>query len=261
MDDDDQILALEGRIAELENALGELRGNTETPAIDTGIDPAFYRLLEDRFRGSREQVAEKVQPYVAEIRGYRDALAEDVRDAFIVADLGCGRGEVLSALSEAGIQAFGVDENPDQARDAVAAGLRVEITDILGFLTTQDDQSIDVIVSLHVIEHFDFARQAALLAGAARVLKAGGALILETPNPENLRVGAWKFHIDPTHLKPLPPELLTLMVEHAGFTEIRVARLHPERELDQITAEGKLPRHAALMLYGPRDYAVLARKP
>jgi hypothetical protein len=33
---------------------------------------------------------------------------------------------------------------------------------------------------------------------ALRALMHGGMLILETPNPENLRVGAYAFYNDPT---------------------------------------------------------------
>ena len=256
-DDNDRIRALETRIAALETGLEALLGGREAAAVD----PAFYRLLEDRYRGGQALVRQRVRPYAAEIQGYRDAVAEAARENFLVVDLGCGRGELLAALSEAGIRAIGVERNPEQARDAIASGQRVEVTDIFGFLAGQADRSVDVVIALHLIEHLAFPRQVALLADATRVLRPGGALILETPNPENLRVGAWKFHIDPTHQKPLPSELLTLMIEHAGLADIRVARLHPEPVFDRIVAEGKLPKDAALLLYGPQDYVVLARKP
>jgi O-antigen chain-terminating methyltransferase len=36
----------------------------------------------------------------------------------------------------------------------------------------------------------------------------GGLLILETPNPENLVVGACTFWYDPTHIRPLPPAMM-----------------------------------------------------
>jgi 2-polyprenyl-3-methyl-5-hydroxy-6-metoxy-1,4-benzoquinol methylase len=250
--------ALEARIRALEKKVADL---TLDRSAMPEVDPAFYRLLEDRYRGDTTSVRARVQPYAAEIAGYRAALPENAQAEFKVADLGCGRGELLSVLADAGISAIGVDSNAEQARDAGVDGQEVVITDIFDFLTNRADQSLDVIITLHVIEHLSFPDQVALLTETARVLRPGGRLILETPNPENLRVGAWKFHLDPTHLKPLPPELLTLMVEHAGFGEIRVARLHPEPDFEKVASESNLPKHAALMLYGPRDYAVLARKP
>ena len=253
-----RIQALEARLRALEEEVADLnRGRSST----TRVDPAFYRLLEDRYRGDEASVRARVQPYATEIAGYRAALAEAAWADFKVADLGCGRGELLSALAGAAIRAIGVDSNAEQTRGADIAGQEVVIADILEFLADRPDGSLDVVIALHVIEHFDFSAQVLLLTHAARVLKPGGRLILETPNPENLRVGAWKFHIDPTHLKPLAPELLTLMVEHASFSDIRVARLHPEPEYEQVAAKANLPRHATLMLYGPRDFAVLARKP
>lgn len=256
--DNARIQALEARLRELEKEVADL-SRERMPARP--VDPAFYRLLEDRYRGNEASVRARVKPYATEIAGYRAALSEPAQAGFMVADLGCGRGELLSVLSDAGIPAIGVDSNAEQARDAGADGRHVVIADIHEFLSDRAEESLDVIIALHVIEHLSFADQVTLLTEAGRVLKPGGRLILETPNPENLRVGAWKFHIDPTHLKPLAPELLTLMVEHAGFNEIRVARLHPEPEYENVAARTDLPRQAALLLYGPRDYAVLARKP
>ncbi len=256
--DNDRIANLEARIRALEEALANLSAERDAPVE---VDPVFYRLLEERYRGSESEVRERVKPYVAEIAAYRDSLGEADRRVFQVADLGCGRGELLAALREAEVTATGVEANPEQAREAAGSGQTVAVTDIFDFLTDRADASLDAVVALHLIEHLSFRRQITLLAEAARVLKPGGRLILETPNPENLRVGAWKFHIDPTHLKPLAPELLMLMVEHAGFREIRLLRLHPEPEYDRIAKQGKMPHHATLLLYGPRDYAVLARKP
>ena len=93
-----------------------------------------------------------------------------------------------------------------------------------------------------------------------RVLRPGGLFILETPNPENLMVGALKFHMDPTHVTPLPPELMEFTLEQSGFTQIQVARLSPDPLLDPARDAGTAPDVASL-LYGPRDYAIRARKP
>ena len=119
-----RIQALEARLRALEEEVADLnRGRSST----TRVDPAFYRLLEDRYRGDEASVRARVQPYATEIAGYRAALAEAAWADFKVADLGCGRGELLSALAGAGIRAIGVDSNAEQTRGADIAGQEVVI--------------------------------------------------------------------------------------------------------------------------------------
>ena len=56
-----------------------------------------------------------------------------------------------------------------------------------------------------------------LFSEAYRAIKTGGIIIFETPNPENLRVGTCSFHTDPTHIKPIPPELAEFVASQAGL--------------------------------------------
>jgi O-antigen chain-terminating methyltransferase len=113
-----------------------------------------------------------------------------------------------------------------------------------------------------VIEHLPLPQQLTLIEQARRVLAPGGLLILETPNPENLFVGACWFHYDPTHRAPLPPDLLQFMVDRAGFVSSRILRMNdapqqqhlPNLEIEAIRV---LNHH----LFGGRDYAVLAARP
>ena len=80
-------------------------------------------------------------------------------------------------------------------------------------------------------------------------------MIFETPNPENLVVGSTTFHLDPSHLQPLPPVLLAFALETCGFKDIEIKRLHPD---DKKPAQ--LHGDVATLLYGPRDYAVIGYK-
>ncbi len=104
---------------------------------------------------------------------------------------------------------------------------------------------------------------------ALRALAPGGVLILETPNPENLLVGAWRFYLDPTHRHPLPARLLSFLVSSRGFAEVAVRYIerpdlppvpHPRRgeswESDVAAVVEVVNQH----LFGPQDYAVLARR-
>ena len=92
-----------------------------------------------------------------------------------VLDLGCGRGEFLDLLREAGIDSLGVDIDPGmvercrrKGHDAVVLG------DGLDYLDGLADASLGVIFSAQVIEHLPFASLIRLLALARRKLAPDG---------------------------------------------------------------------------------------
>jgi hypothetical protein len=82
---------------------------------------------------------------------------------------------------------------------------------------------------------------------------------LRDAGPENLIVGAYAFWLDPSHLRPIPSQTLAFLVESRGFASTEIRRLHPFPE-DERTAPGEVPDRVAELLFGPRDYAVIARK-
>ncbi|MCA0023554.1 MULTISPECIES: class I SAM-dependent methyltransferase [unclassified Mesorhizobium] len=212
----------------------------------------LYKAFEDRFRGSRELVKDR-------LRIYTPLLAQVSRQAegpTLAIDLGCGRGEWLEMLAEAGLAATGVDMNALMAREATDIGLRVELQDALEYLSTQRDNSITVISAFHMVEHVPTDYLIGLLDECNRVLIDDGLLILETPNPENLSVGTHTFHLDPTHKSPLPPDLLEFLVGQAGFAETAILRLNGAPMIEA----GPMERSVHLMFEVARDYACLARK-
>jgi O-antigen chain-terminating methyltransferase len=217
--------------------------------------PAFYTRFEDRFRGSRDEIKERLKIYLPELESVRRRKGKTV-----VVDLGCGRGEWLELATEQGFEPIGVDTNEVQAEDARGKGLTVELDDALSWLQKREDNSIDFLTSMHMVEHMPFDVTVRLLQEASRVLRPGGMLVLETPNPESLLVGAYKFHLDPTHNKPLPPELMQVLVETIGLSDIRVLRLHDDPRRALMVAEQRLDAEVAALLYGSRDYAIIARR-
>jgi hypothetical protein len=100
------------------------------------------------------------------------------------------------------------------------------------------------------------------MAEAQRCLVKGGILLLETPNPESLFVGAFTFHYDPSHLKPLPPAIVQFSALFKGFEKAEIMRMQPELTEKQIKEATKNPtlQGALQRLYGPRDYALVAYK-
>jgi O-antigen chain-terminating methyltransferase len=99
--------------------------------------------------------------------------------------------------------------------------------DAIEYLKSLKENSISTITGFHIVEHLPFKSLIELFDESYRVLKRGGAIIFETPNPENLRVGAYSFYIDPTHKNPIPPDTLKFIAQNRGFKDVKIHRLHP----------------------------------
>lgn len=212
---------------------------------------SFYFQFEQRFRGSRELVKSRLQVYLAFVLPFVD---RELAPAAI--DLGCGRGEWLELLDEKGFNAQGVDLDANMVGSCKANGLPISKGDALKFLETLDDESQCVISALHLVEHLPFATVTKLVEESLRTLVPGGILILETPNPENLMVGAGNFYLDPTHIRPIPPPLLAFLPDFFGFQRHHILRLQEPREL----AEGRAPQLLDVLESVSPDYGVVAQK-
>jgi O-antigen chain-terminating methyltransferase len=182
----------------------------------------FYLAFEDQFRGSRELIKERLLQYLPNL----DALKKRIPDATAL-DVGCGRGEWLEVLRGYNINARGVDMNSRMAGQCHSLGLAVECGDGIAYIRKVPDDSLALVSGFHIVEHLELGQLLELIRQAHRVLKPGGIAIFETPNPEALKVSSYTFFFDPTHRNPLPPELLSFMGTHAGFTDVRVERFQP----------------------------------
>ncbi|MFP4129332.1 MAG: class I SAM-dependent methyltransferase [Halorhodospira sp.] len=216
---------------------------------------AFYEALEDHFRGSETAVE-------ASFHAYRQWVEDcaPIQAGMGLLDLGCGRGEWLAVLAAAGLPVEGVETNPAALERCRARGLPVQEADLLAALQARAPESLGAITAFHVAEHLPFPRLLTVLQESLRVLAPGGRLVLETPNPENLNVGAHTFHLDPTHARPLPPSLLEFAAAYLGFAHVAVERLHPVPEAYRAPEEGAVATHVNARLYGPQDYALIATK-
>jgi O-antigen chain-terminating methyltransferase len=182
--------------------------------ISDTADERFYKALEDRFRGSEEEIEERVRGYLPEIR--------QVEGLTRVLDIGCGRGEWLRVLRKEGIEARGIEINRLFADSLVRQGLDVVCGDALEILPTIEDGSYSVVSGFHIVEHLPFSSLLSMLGHARRILHRGGVAIFETPNPKNLGVGACNFYTDPTHKNPIPPHLAKFLLEYSGFRDVRI---------------------------------------
>ena len=147
-----------------------------------------------------------------------------------VLDVGCGRGEWLELLKENGIKAKGVDLNSLMIEESSSLGLDTKVQDAIAYLKALEDETLSAISGFHIVEHLPFDILVQLFDESLRVLKKGGMIIFETPNPENIFVGACSFYTDPTHINPIPPSTLQFLAQNRGFKDVDIHRLHPVKQ-------------------------------
>jgi O-antigen chain-terminating methyltransferase len=211
----------------------------------------FYRRFEQSFRGHRAEIKERLQVYEGFVLPLRNIYPEA-----LAIDLGCGRGEWLETLRDWGFPVLGVDLDQAMLADCLALGLNVRAQDAIAALNDLADDSVCLVTAIHVVEHIPFDDLRTLVSEAHRVLKPGGLLILETPNPENIVVGSSNFYIDPTHNNPLPPGLLSYIPRSYGFSTTMALRLQESKALRQNPS----PKLQDIFYGVSPDYAVIAQK-
>jgi ubiquinone/menaquinone biosynthesis C-methylase UbiE len=218
---------------------------------------AFYVAFEDQFRGNREDILDRLKVYLPLIQE-----AKIGTPLTPILDVGCGRGEWLELLQKSGYTARGIDINRVMLEQCQSRDLEVIEADVITYLQSLPDASLGAVTGFHIIEHLPFTMLIKLFDESVRVLKPGGLVIFETPNPDNLLVGSNTFYIDPTHRNPLPNLMISFLAESRGLSQVTIMKLHPHPASAMITHSGSdLAERFNEYFYGAQDYAVIGYKP
>lgn len=215
---------------------------------------AFYASFDEEFRGNREEIKERLRVYLPAIKN-----CEIGSETTPILDIGCGRGEWLELLKEEGLPAMGIDSNSILVLQCRERGLQVIEAELMSYLADVPDESVAAVTGFHIVEHLPIEILVAFLNETMRVLKPGGIVIFETPNPHNVLVGSCNFYFDPTHRNPLPSEVLQFLVESRGFERVEVLPLNPSDEAP-VAGDSELVERFNQYFYGPMDYAVIGWK-
>jgi SAM-dependent methyltransferase len=230
--------------------------------VPQGMD---YISFEERFRGSRERIKTQQLHFLQYFMNCSRVL-----------DIGCGRGEFLEILKEHDIGSFGIDIDEDMVAFCRSHHLDVTQADALSFLEKMEDESLDGIFIDQVVEHLDPGYLVKMIALCYRKLTFGSYIVIETINSLSL-VSFFNFYLDITHNKPIHPFTLKFLVGSVGFKEDEIQYYSPipaEDKLRKISLNETIHEREQkiiedynfnvdmlnLLLWGPMDYAIIAKK-
>lgn len=219
-----------------------------------------YVGFEDEFRGAADDVQKGLAAYVPLFAGASDVL-----------DVGCGRGEFLSLLRDAGVTARGIDLNEAMVEVCRGRGLDAAAADALTYLGALPDASLGGLFAAQVVEHLQPAYLTQFLEAAFAKLRPGAVIVLETINPACWFAFFSSYIRDITHERPLHPETLKYLLVATGFAQVEIRYSAPYPAHEKLQAVAGLPADAADILNGNTeklnqllftylDYAAVARK-
>lgn len=224
-----------------------------------------YLMLENRFRGSEEEIRNRLGVYLSLFKNAPGRVLE----------IGAGRGELQLLFKESGVESYGIDIDEGMVSVAHERGANVKLADAVSHLSTLEDGSLGGVVAIQVVEHLTVPQLRDLLSACAKKVAKGGIVSFETINPRSLLALSSNYFRDPTHVSPLHPDTLSYACTLAGLKVREVKMLSPvpdEAKLKEIPTEQFMtPRWAHLMalmntnvrqlnemLFGYQDYAVVA---
>lgn len=163
----------------------------------------------------------QVDSYLKKLKDlYRSEL---VRGEYTWLDIGCGHGELLTALQQSSggrVRARGLEPNEHKQQDARARGL-----DVSNFPVQNHDRHYDFISLLNVYSHLP--DPPGFLGLCRNLLKPGGELLLETGDTADLSPeDHYRPFLLPDHLSFVSEGIVTNILHRCGF-EVRAIRKYP----------------------------------
>ena len=166
-----------------------------------------------------------------------------------ILEIGCGYGYITYALRRCGYEATGVDISKKavrQARDSY--GDFFQCCDVLE-LAENNTEMWDIIVMTELIEHIE--DPTTFVTRLAKLLRAGGIIIVSTPNKAQATPEAiWETELPPVHFWWFTEASMRTIGKHAGLRYESVDLSEYYRKYRKLTESYKKNRGRRLNLEG-----------
>jgi len=251
-----QLAEEQARMERVLTSLQEVVARVPGSGIDAWYHPDAFNA---HFRGDADDILERYRDLAARLHGCSPVL-----------DIGFGRGEFLTLLAELGVEARGIEVEPELVDWARLHGLDVEEGRAVEYLESLEDASLGGLVMIQVIEHLSPQHVIDVVRLAAEKVRPGGRAVIETVNPMSLYTYAHAFWVDPDHVRPVHPTYLGFLFAEAGFASIEHVDRSPvpeDESLELLPGDDELSKRLNAnferinsLLYGPQDYAIVATR-
>jgi|GEM_PF-2753406 len=209
---------------------------------------SFYTFHQSKIRGNSAEISERLEIYLP----YLKKVKTQSRTQFSLLDCGFGNGDFLQLVRSNKIaNVIGVDTNPDYVLAMQEIGVNAIQRDMITHLYLSNQEYCGI-SAFHVIEHLSFDQLFDFILLSYKRLVKGGALLLETPNIENIIVSSTSYYYDPTHVQKVAREVMDKLLDYIGFSEIVFLPLHPLKLKPRNDAEK--------FLFGSQDMGIIAYK-
>lgn len=181
--------------------------------------------------------------HISTLRDYRAGLARDFVDRFRlggrrVLDIGCGSGEFLMCLQDAGAVPVGIEPSEKLVARARRAGFTV-LKDVVHEKAFADQEPFDGWICLQVLEHL--SNPVRFLTDLRGAMTSDGIALVEVPRVELIIAQNRFYDFFGDHLNYFSESTLRLTCELAGYEVLEtrtglqdqflIAIIRPAREL------------------------------
>jgi len=191
-------------------------------------------------------------PVVEALRGTRGRV--------LVAE--CGDGELLAALTTAGIDAYGVEPRLKAADEASARGLEVRPDELVTHLRSVKSGELGAVVLLGIVDRTAPGALLELVDLVADRLAKGAAIVVLSAGPTAVARGAAAVAADLAPGRPVHPETWTYLLDARGFETVALTEVPtPFDPVPGDTVQSKVMNENLARLFGSGAYLLVARAP